>query len=177
MYNKAEKEAIQLLIRKAEPNEYETIRRQRLASYEQYKHHIPLQHWHVLEGTLSKESDQRPDVNLFVAVIDGRIAGSVVLFPSKAKAYEWDTDVLEYPEIRMLAVDSEFRGNGVGKALVCHCIEVSKKLGDKRIGLHTGSFMESAMRLYERIGFERMPEADFEPLDDGIIVQAYQLVI
>lgn len=82
---------------------------------------------------------------------------------------------MEYPEIRMLAVGSEFRGNGVGKALVQHCIEVSKEQGEKRIGLHTGNFMESAMKLYESIGFERVPTLDFEPLDDGIIVFAYQL--
>ncbi|TWT25441.1 GNAT family N-acetyltransferase [Planomicrobium sp. CPCC 101110] len=164
-----------MLIRKAHSSEYETIRNQRLASYGQYENLISPEHWRVLTGTLSKESDKHPDVSLFVAVIDGQIAGSVALFPPKAKAYEWDTEVLEYPEIRMLAVDSGFRGNGVGKALVHHCIEVSKELGEKRIGLHTGNFMESAMKLYESIGFERVPTLDFEPLDDGIIVLAYQL--
>ncbi|TWT14620.1 GNAT family N-acetyltransferase [Planomicrobium sp. CPCC 101079] len=166
-----------MLIRKAYSSEYEKIRIQRLASYEQYKNLIPSGHWEILKGTLSKESDKRQGVNLFVAEIDGQIAGSVALFPSKATAYEWDTEVLEYPEIRMLAVDARFRGSGAGKALVRHCIEVSRGLGEKRIGLHTGNFMESAMKLYENLGFERFPELDFEPLDDGIIVLAYQLGI
>ncbi|MDN7242607.1 GNAT family N-acetyltransferase [Planococcus sp. N028] len=153
------------------------IRKQRIASYKQFKNLISPEHWSMLQGTLSAESDKRPDVNLFVAEKDGHIAGSIVLFPSKAKAYEWDSSVLEYPEIRMLAVDSKFRGNGVGKALVYYCIDVAKEQGEKRIGLHTGSFMSDAMKLYESIGFERMPELDFEPLNDGIIVQAYQLAI
>lgn len=165
------------MIRKAESTEYETVRRQRLTSYAQYKNHIPLKHWEVLQRTLSKESDKHSGVQLFVAIVGGQIAGSVVLFPSKAKAYEWDTDTLKYPEIRMLAVDADYRGLGVGKALVQHCIKVSKELGENQIGLHTGSFMEGAKKLYESLGFKRMPMFDFEPLDDGIIVQAYQLTI
>ncbi|OIK16821.1 hypothetical protein BIV60_02045 [Bacillus sp. MUM 116] len=39
------------------------------------------------------------------------------------------------------------------------------------IGLHTGEFMERAMGLYECLGFERLPDFDF----DGIIVKANQL--
>ncbi|PSL41331.1 acetyltransferase (GNAT) family protein [Planomicrobium soli] len=177
MYNEFKKEAIPLLIRKVESTEYETVRQQRLTSYEQYKNRIPLKHWEVLQGTLSKQSDKHPGVNLFVAEIGGQIAGSVVLFPSKAKAYEWDSETLEHPEIRMLAVDANYRGLGVGKALVQHCIKVSKELGENQIGLHTGSFMEGAKKLYENLGFKRMPLSDFEPLDDGIVVQAYQLTI
>jgi ribosomal protein S18 acetylase RimI-like enzyme len=35
--------------------------------------------------------------------------------------------------------------------------------------------MKSAMGLYERLGFERLPQFDFEPANDGIIVKAYRL--
>jgi hypothetical protein len=31
------------------------------------------------------------------------------------------------------------------------------------------------MKLYERIGFERLPQYDFIPANDGIIVKAYRL--
>jgi hypothetical protein len=34
--------------------------------------------------------------------------------------------------------------------------------------------MASAMRLYTRLGFKRVPEQDFEPAIDGIIVKAYR---
>jgi hypothetical protein len=35
--------------------------------------------------------------------------------------------------------------------------------------------METTMKLYERMGFERLPQYDFEPANDGIIVKAYRL--
>jgi GNAT superfamily N-acetyltransferase len=177
LYNESKKETIQLLIRKAKHDEYDSIRQQRIKSYEQYQKLLPEEHWGVLKGTLSSENDRSAGASLFVAEIDGQIAGSVVLFSSKATAYEWDSGRLEYPEIRMLAVAPNFRGSGTGKALVRYCIETSKAQGEKRIGLHTGSFMQDAMKLYENIGFERAPELDFSPLDDGIVVFAYQLII
>ncbi|WP_256243316.1 hypothetical protein [Bacillus sp. V3B] len=37
--------------------------------------------------------------------------------------------------------------------------------------------MESAIKLYERLGFERLPQFDFEPANDGIIVKAFRLTI
>jgi hypothetical protein len=51
----------------------------------------------------------------------------------------------------------------------------SKAKGFQSIGLHTGDFMKSAMKLYERIGFERLPAYDFQPADDGITVKAFRL--
>ena len=42
-------------------------------------------------------------------------------------------------------------------------------------GLHTGEFMDSAMRLYDRLDFERIAQLDFVPADDGIVVKAFRL--
>lgn len=82
---------------------------------------------------------------------------------------------LDYPEIRMLAVTPEARGKGAGISLILDCISRAKALGHSVIGLHTGEFMESAMQLYEHLGFEQQLEFDFEPANDGIIVKAYRL--
>jgi hypothetical protein len=35
--------------------------------------------------------------------------------------------------------------------------------------------MKDAVRLYEGLGFIRVPENDFVPLEDGILVKAYRL--
>ena len=40
--------------------------------------------------------------------------------------------------------------------------------------LHTGMWMPAAVRLYERLGFARMPELDFSPAP-GIELIAYSL--
>lgn len=162
-------------IRQAFAHEYETIKKQRLASYEPFSNVIPAGHWEILKNTLTSENAKNAGAKVFVSEINGAIAGSVVLFPSQSKAYEWDAAALEYPEIRMLAVDANFRSNGIGKALVEHCVAVAKEQGYPFIGLHTAHFMESAMRLYKQLGFSRVPSLDFEPLDDGIIVKAFRL--
>ncbi|MFP7492277.1 GNAT family N-acetyltransferase [Terribacillus saccharophilus] len=82
-----------------------------------------------------------------------------------------DSVVQAYPEIRMLSVDPDIRGEGIGAALVNHCLEVSKK--ESHIGLHTASFMKKAISLYVNKGFVRLPEKDLEPMSDGNIVKAF----
>ena len=84
---------------------------------------------------------------------------------------------MDYPEIRMLAVASEARGNGVAAALIAECIGRVKTQGLGYIGLHTADFMESAIKLYERFGFARLPQFDFEPANDGVIVKAFRLSV
>lgn len=164
-----------LIIRKAWAHEYETIKEQRLASYEPFSQLIPAAHWEILKNTLTSGTAEKSGAEVFVSEIDGVIAGSVVLFPSQSKAYEWDTAALQYPEIRMLAVDAHFRSRGIGKALVGHCVQTAKEKGYPFIGLHTAHFMKNALNLYEQMGFIRVPSLDFEPLDDGIIVKAFRL--
>lgn len=50
----------------------------------------------------------------------------------------------------------------------------TKEKGIDSIGLHTADFMKSAMKLYEGFGFERIPQYDFEPANDGVIVKAFR---
>ncbi len=38
----------------------------------------------------------------------------------RMKAYEWTTKVPDYPEIRMLAVDKDWRGKGKGVNVIEH---------------------------------------------------------
>lgn len=164
-----------MLIREAKKNEFYLLKEQRLSSYQPYEEVLSPEHWGMLKATLASPNDQQPGVEVFVAEIDGHIAGSVVLFPAESKAYEWDTKTIEYPEIRLLAVSADFRSRGVGKALVEHCIDISKIRRQKFVGLHTGSFMKNAIALYQKMGFQRVDSLDFIPLDDGIVVKAFRL--
>ena len=119
----------------------------------------------------------KPGVELIIAELDGNLAGSVALFPARTDAYEGFVEEMDYPEIRMLAVAPEFQGKGIAKALISECIRRAKEQGFHKIGLHTGDFMKNAMKLYEGFGFKRLPQYDFEPAGDGIIVRAYILEI
>ena len=164
-----------MIIREAVENELDYIRVQRVNSYEEHAAKIPEGHWQVLKQGISSKADTQTGVELLVAEVAGEILGSVALFPAKTDAYEGYVEELDYPEIRMLAVSPLARGKGVATALISECIKRAKEKGYHAIGLHTGDFMESAMRLYGQLGFERLPQYDFEPANDGIIVKAYRL--
>ena len=71
----------------------------------------------------------------------------------------------------MFAVREESRGRGVGKALIKRMYSAITSKEFKIHGLHTSDFMQAAVRLYEHMGFERVPKLDFQPANDGIIVK------
>jgi ribosomal protein S18 acetylase RimI-like enzyme len=166
-----------MIIRDAAKNELDFIREQRVNAYREHVQMIPGGHWKALERAISSEADTEPGVELLVAEINGNIVGSVALFPPNTDAYEGYVEELDYPEIRMLAVSPESRGEGVASALILECMHRAKNNGFSSIGLHTGEFMKDAIKLYEKIGFERLPEYDFQPADDGITVKAYRLFL
>lgn len=161
-------------IRQAREQELETIRIQRLEAYEEHSDKIPKEHWEELKKAISSDADVTNGAELIVAELEGKLVGSVVLCPEKIDAYKGLTNQSEFPEIRMLAVDPEARGKGVARTLVKACMERAKGRGQRAIGLHTADFMQGAMSLYQRLGFERFPEYDFEPANDGIIVKAFR---
>ncbi|PLS18777.1 GNAT family N-acetyltransferase [Bacillus sp. M6-12] len=166
-----------MIIRDAANDELAYIREQRVHSYQEHAAKIPVDHWNALKKAISSEADTLEGVELIVAELDGQVVGSVALFPAKSDAYEGYLEELDYPEIRMLSVTPEARGKGAAKGLVSECIRRAEAKGFSSIGLHTGQFMEGAMRLYESMGFKREPKFDFEPANDGIIVKAYRLTL
>jgi ribosomal protein S18 acetylase RimI-like enzyme len=78
-------------------------------------------------------------------------------------------------EFRMLAVARAGRRRGVGEALVRACLARARETdGCVRIVLSTQSGMHAAHRIYERLGFVRSPERDWEPRP-GIALMAYAM--
>lgn len=68
-------------------------------------------------------------------------------------------------EFRALAVDPEHRGRGAARALVEACLQRGRELGLSRIWLCSLTGMTKAHRLYESLGFRRVPERDWVPDD------------
>ncbi|MEI4770266.1 GNAT family N-acetyltransferase [Psychrobacillus sp. FJAT-51614] len=165
-----------VIIRDAVEDELSNIREQRLAAYNEHAPKIPDEHWKVLKQSILSDRDLQPGVERMVAEIDGEIVGSVALFSPEIKAYEGLLEgELDYPELRMLAISPQARGKGVATALINECIQRAKTKGFSSMGLHTADFMENAIKLYDRLGFERLPQFDFEPTNDGIVVKAFRI--
>ncbi|MFB9370239.1 GNAT family N-acetyltransferase [Kitasatospora sp. NPDC001664] len=77
-------------------------------------------------------------------------------------------------EIRMLAVSGAARGRGVGELLVRAAMARSRELGLTGMAFSTRSSMTAAHRLYERLGFARTPERDWE-VRPGVVLLTYGL--
>lgn len=77
---------------------------------------------------------------------------------------------------RMLVVDPATRGRGIGELLVRACLDRARAAGKTRMVLSTEPGMRAAHRLYERLGFTRLPERDWSPLP-GISLLVYARAI
>jgi ribosomal protein S18 acetylase RimI-like enzyme len=73
-----------------------------------------------------------------------------------------------------VAVPPQARGRGIGEALVEECVRRARAMGATELGLHTSRSMQSAIRMYERLGFERAPEHDIH-VPGAELVEAWRL--
>jgi ribosomal protein S18 acetylase RimI-like enzyme len=110
---------------------------------------------------------------LIVAELDGELAGTVTFYPEVSESIEpsWPKG---WAGLRLLAVHPSCRGRGIGRALVEECLRRCRERGIRTIGLHTTVMMNVARGLYERMGFVRVPEYDFYPRKETVVM-AYKL--
>jgi len=62
-------------------------------------------------------------------------------------------------ELRKMYFLPEVRGLGAGSAMMTRCLDAARGFGFKQCYLETLRGMDAAMRLYERTGFTRIPQA------------------
>lgn len=99
--------------------------------------------------------------DVLVAEVAGRVVASVTFLPDGTlDSHPWPPGG---SVLRLLAVHPRWRGHGLGQALTRACIERAVARGSSFVGLHTAPFMSGAAALYERLGFTRAPEHDFDP--------------
>jgi ribosomal protein S18 acetylase RimI-like enzyme len=67
-------------------------------------------------------------------------------------------------EFRTLAVAPGAQGRGVGAALVGACLDRAGELGCRAVVICTRDIALTAQRLYDRLGFARVPERDWSPM-------------
>ena len=164
-----------LTVRGAGPGDRDAIEAVTLAAYLEYAATMPA-HWDGYRQSIVATLAAAAPGTQIVALDDDRVVGAVLLYPAGASmgvpggAFV----TLTRPEVRLLAVAPSARGRGVGAALMNECIHRARTAGATALTLHTTDLMQAAMRLYERLGFERAQELDLEPAP-GIIAKGYRL--
>jgi GNAT superfamily N-acetyltransferase len=85
--------------------------------------------------------------NIFMASCNGRIVGTVALKAVGEQTFE----------LTKMAVNEEFQGKKIGRALAETAIAWAKGSGAKKIVLYSNTMLGSAMALYFKLGFKEIP--------------------
>jgi GNAT superfamily N-acetyltransferase len=133
-------------------------------------------HWEgYRQNILATLAAAQPEAQI-VAEEEGRVVGTVLLYPAGSVMARpgGGSITLTWPEVRLLAVAPPARSHGVGVALMHECMRRARQSGAAALTLHTTDIMQSAMRLYGRLGFGRAPELDIQPAAD-VTIKGYRL--
>ena len=129
---------------------------------------------HPYMAVLSDVEHRAQHAEIWVAERDGTVVGSVAL--TFAGQRYTDIAVEGELEFRMLAVDPAVQRAGVGRAMVERIIDHARTLpGIEAVSLTSGSDMVRAHRLYESMGFVRVPERDWYVPNEDILLWVFRL--
>jgi ribosomal protein S18 acetylase RimI-like enzyme len=107
---------------------------------------------------------------LVVRDAGGAVVGSVALVVAGDFGNVTTSD--EEAAFRMLVVDPAVQGRGIGELLVTACLDRARAAGKRRMVISTDPRMTTAHRLYERLGFTRLPERDWS-VAPGVDLMVY----
>ncbi|MCW4116581.1 bifunctional helix-turn-helix transcriptional regulator/GNAT family N-acetyltransferase [Aurantimonas sp. MSK8Z-1] len=102
----------------------------------------------------------------WIAERDGRILGSVFLMKSEEP---------QTGRLRLLYVEPEARGLGLGHRLVETCIDRARALGYRRLTLWTNDILLAARRIYQAKGFRLVDEAPHHSFGHDLVGQTWIL--
>lgn len=167
-------------IRSARPEEFQTIGNLLVKVYSQLDGFPkPSEQPKYYEMLLNVGSlTQRPGTEIIVAADDtGRIGGAVVYFSDMQHYGSGGTATLEKNAagFRLLGVDPDVRGAGMGKLLTQACICKAREQKQQQLIIHTTQAMQTAWKMYESIGFKRSEDLDF--LQGTLAVYGFRLTL
>lgn len=150
----------EIIIKEAGHDDINELRTLGLVSFGQFKEVLTPANWERLHQTLSDRNTYLELLNksrAFVCLIENKIVGAAY-FISSGNATE--IYLPEWCYIRMVGVNPDFFGRGIGQKLMQYCVAHAKESGEKTVALHTSEFMDAARHIYEKIGFVRLQEIE-----------------
>jgi len=165
-----------VLIRDAQQAELDDVAALMVAAYREYAPLMPPAAWRAYARDIEAVRGRLGHSRLIVCHASGGLAGAVTFYPPGSGPW-WPR---EWAGFRLLAVDPERRGEGVGRALVAETIVRAGAVAAPALGIHSTPWMTAAVALYRSLGFVRDPRCDFEPgipMSDGspLRVDCYRL--
>ncbi len=112
------------------------------------------------------------EAEVWVALDGERVVGTVTYVEPGSALAEVSRD--GEAEMRSLAVDPAATGRGIGETLARHVIDRARERGFGAMVLSSSTTMHAAHRLYERLGFTRLPDRDWSPVPE-VSLLAYTL--
>jgi DNA-binding MarR family transcriptional regulator/GNAT superfamily N-acetyltransferase len=100
-----------------------------------------------------------------VAEKDGRVVGSVFVVEADA----------ETAKLRLLYVEPEIRGEGLGRRLVEEALSFARSAGYRRMTLWTNDLLAAARHIYEKAGFRLVSEEPHESFGHKLVGQYWEL--
>jgi GNAT superfamily N-acetyltransferase len=167
-----------LTIRDLRPSEFDAIGELMVEVYSNLEGFPTPQeqpHYYELLANIGRFTE-KPNARVLVAESDqGALVGGIVYFGDMAEYGSGGiaTSVKGASGIRLLGVSPHHRNTGAGRALANACIRLAREKGHSQVILHTTQAMQTAWRLYEKLGFVRSEDLDF--LQQGFSVFGFRL--
>lgn len=152
--------AARVLIRRAEPRDDEALGELLIDSFlTAYARELPwVSYGEERRQELRDCATKRQEGVVFVAELDGELAGTVLVYPPGAPHSEaWLPDTAD---LRQLAVAPKFFGLKLSQPLLDAAEAAAWAMGVERISLHVRRQATGVCKMYERRGYVRAPEGD-----------------
>ena len=150
----------ELVVRDATPADYPAIRDVVIAAYRQYADLIAPDIFSAYLADLLDLDRHARHGRLLVVEADQWLCAFAAWYPDAS--VQGVGLPAGWVSGRALAVHPAARGNGAARALMATGERLAREAGAPVLAFHTVSFMTGAIALYERLGYRRAPEFDYD---------------